>query len=103
MTHRDVDFGSDTGDRGHCEAPNAHVVGEVLLIDLRVVTVVGRPSQVPRFTERECIAKLVVKVQSDVAPDTCRNGALASGHHEERRCARKDGDVHDHLLAAGWV
>ncbi len=74
------------------------MVGEVLLVDFRVVAVGGGPGEVARFAEGECISELVVQLKGDVAPDAGRHGAFAATHHEGGGRTRQDGDVNGHLL-----
>ena len=103
MPDGDVHLSRYAGDRTHAQRPNANVVGEVLLVDFRVVPVGGGPREVACFTEGECISELVVQLKGNVAPYTGRHGAFTAAHHERGRRTWKDGHVHRHLLTTGWM
>ena len=103
MPDGDVHLSRHAGDRTHAQRPNADVVGEVLLVDFRVVPVGGGPREIASFTEGECISELVVQLKGDVAPNAGRHNAFTAAHLERRRRTWKDGHVHGHLLATGWM
>ena len=61
------------------------MVGEVLLIDFRVVHVGGAPGEITSVSQVQSISKLVVQVDGDIAPDPCGNGAVAATQLKVRR------------------
>ena len=61
------------------------MVGEILLIDFRVVPVGGAPGEITSVSQVQSIAKLVVEVEGDIAPDPCGNGAVAATQLKVRR------------------
>ncbi len=79
------------------------MVGEVLLVQLGVVAVRGRPREVTCVFNRQFIAELVKETGLNVAPLTGGLGAFAAREGEVVGSTVGHGHVHDHLFTACWM
>ena len=79
------------------------MVREVLLIDFRIISVGCGPRQIACIAYVQNVAKLIEKVDRDVAPNTGRNRSFTPAELKVRRGPRQHGNVDDNLLAARWM
>ena len=79
------------------------MVGEVLLVQFRVVAIGGRPREITCVADRQFVAELVEEASLNIAPLTGGPGAFASREGEVIGRTVGHGHVHDHLFTARWM
>ena len=101
MADGDLEFVGSTGHRGEVQPPHTNVVGEVFLVNLRIVSVGGCPRQVSSLRNIEGVSKLVVEVDGNRTYNAGRDGALAPAQLKVGRSTRFDGYRDINIIARG--